>query len=128
MRFSYIQKLKASTGISSVSPNEPKTLENNTEILNVLYRGWVVGNRKITRFFCKQKLYINNFFMKGEQSGAKSSSENRVKEMRKQILLEENLFQSFEYMTSSQIFSRMLALNKVGRLKPPGPVQVSINI
>ncbi|GBN91998.1 hypothetical protein AVEN_73026-1 [Araneus ventricosus] len=57
--------------------------------------------------------------MKGEQSGIKSSPENRVKGMRQQIYpIGRKLFQPFECMTSSQI-SRMSALHNGGTLKPP---------
>ncbi|GBL86153.1 hypothetical protein AVEN_245184-1 [Araneus ventricosus] len=84
VRFSYTEKLKASTGRSLIAANEPKNLANTT-ILNVFRRGWALPNIKITRFSYKQELYIYNIFMKGEKSGVKSSSENTVKEMRQQI-------------------------------------------
>ncbi|GBO21582.1 hypothetical protein AVEN_101710-1 [Araneus ventricosus] len=77
VRFSYTEKLKASTGRSPIAANEPKNLANNTTILNVI--------RKITRFSYKQELYIYNIFMKGEKPGVIFSPENTVKEMRQQI-------------------------------------------
>ncbi|GBN67527.1 hypothetical protein AVEN_250487-1 [Araneus ventricosus] len=82
VRFSYIEKLKSSTGRSPIAANEPKKLANNTTILNVFRRGWALPNRYITRFSYKQELYIYNIFMKGERSGVKSSPENTVKGMR----------------------------------------------
>ncbi|GBM94566.1 hypothetical protein AVEN_198316-1 [Araneus ventricosus] len=125
VRFSETEKLKASTGRSSIAENEPKILENNTTILNVFRRGWALPNRKITRFSYKQELYIYNIFMKGEQSGVKYSPENTAEEMREQIdPTGRKLFQPFECMTSSQIrslFSRMPVLHKGGTLKPPSP-------
>ncbi|GBO30128.1 hypothetical protein AVEN_167722-1 [Araneus ventricosus] len=78
VRFSYTEKLKASTGRSLIAANEPT-------ILNVFRRGWALPNRKIARFSYKQELYIYNIFMKGEKSGVKSSAESTVKEMRQQI-------------------------------------------
>ncbi|GBN83803.1 hypothetical protein AVEN_114893-1 [Araneus ventricosus] len=85
VRFSYTEKLKASTVRSPIAANEPRNFANNTTILNVFRRGWALPNRKVTRFSYKQKLYIYNIFMKGEKSGIKSSPENTVKEMRQQI-------------------------------------------
>ncbi|GBL64154.1 hypothetical protein AVEN_11871-1 [Araneus ventricosus] len=75
VRFSYTEKLEASTGRSPIAANEPKNLANNTTILNVFRRGRALPNRKITRFSYKQELYIYNIFMKGEKSGVKSSPE-----------------------------------------------------
>ncbi|GBL80032.1 hypothetical protein AVEN_29047-1 [Araneus ventricosus] len=123
VRFSYTEKLKASTGKSPIAANEPKNLANNITILNVFRRCWSLPNRKITRFSSKQKLY--NIFMKGKQSGVKSSPENTVKEMRQQIdPTGRKLFQPFKYMTSSQIkslFNRMSVLHKGVTLKPSSP-------
>ncbi|GBN51356.1 hypothetical protein AVEN_271407-1, partial [Araneus ventricosus] len=72
VRFSYTEKLKASTGRAPTAANDPKNIANNTTILNVFSRGWAPPNRTITRFSYKQKLDIYNIFMKGEQSGVKS--------------------------------------------------------
>ncbi|GBM63069.1 hypothetical protein AVEN_68529-1 [Araneus ventricosus] len=85
VRFSYTEKLQASTGRSLIAANDPKNLASNTTILNVFRRGWALPNRKITRFSYKQELYIYNIFMNGEKSGIKSSPENTVKERRQQI-------------------------------------------
>ncbi|GBN53004.1 hypothetical protein AVEN_175097-1 [Araneus ventricosus] len=53
VRFSYTEKVKASTGRSPIAANEPKNLANNTAILNVFRRVWALPNRKITRFSYK---------------------------------------------------------------------------
>ncbi|GBM52369.1 hypothetical protein AVEN_160094-1 [Araneus ventricosus] len=117
------------TNRSPIAANEPKNLSNNTTILNVFRRGWVLPNSKITRFSYKQELYlftiytIYNNFMKGEKSDVKSSPENIVKEMRQQIdPTGRKWFQPFKYMSSSQnrsLFSRMSDLHKGGTLKAP---------
>ncbi|GBL93673.1 hypothetical protein AVEN_177781-1, partial [Araneus ventricosus] len=85
VRFSYTEKLKASSGKSPIAASEPENLANNTTILNVFRRGWALPNRKLRRFSYKEELYIYNIFMKGEKSGVKSSPENTVKEIRQQI-------------------------------------------
>lgn len=123
VRLTYSGKLKLSTCVSFTTENE--TLKSNTSEKSVFETGWALPERKKTRFTFKQKQFIYNIFIKGQQTGIKSSPQSAVTEMREKM--DHNgrkLFQQFEYLTTSQIrslFSNMASQQRKGSLKPPKP-------
>ena len=83
--------------------------------------GWAFPKSKSRRFFPKQKKFLHDWFIRGEISGRKISSEKAVKEMCIATVKEYKMFTPQEYLTKSQIqslFSRMSAVQKSGKLQP----------
>ena len=105
------------------------TLKSSTSKLNLdaisnfISLGWALPSRSVKRFSYKQKLFLYEEFMLGENTGRKTTPEKVVEKMRK-IRNKEGVkhFMPNEYLTAQQItssFSRMSHQYRQGELKCP---------
>jgi hypothetical protein len=92
--------------------------------------GWALPTRKKTRFSLKQKGYLYDLFMNGEETGRKIRPEEAVRKMQRAEILGGKIFSPTEYLTTDQVrslFSRMSSLNRQGKLQDPRTVPKTSN-
>lgn len=84
--------------------------------------GWALPKRSNKRFTYKQKKFLYDEFMMGEESGRKTTAEKVVQKMRKATVNLKKMFATDDYLTQQQVtsaFSRMSKMFRNGNLQEP---------
>jgi hypothetical protein len=120
IKMQYVKTLKMQSKCFNVHPSPNDVSIMPKEAANKLFKkmGWGLKIRKpVQRFSVKQKQYLNDAFIKGQQSGRKVSAEFLVKQMKVAVGNDnKKLFAASEYLTPQQVmsqFSQMSAKKKV---------------
>ena len=131
VRHVYSELIRTSSNLhQSVSTGDANTLPaeyvlSRCKLLSFFSEmGWVIPRRKVTQFIFKQKKFVYDQFVTGEETGKKTSAEKAVAKMR--LLRDENgeqVFKPKDYLTVDQVTSmssRMVSQKKKEQLKVTG--------